>query len=361
MGKRIAPTNLKPHDAVAGSKKYFTKPWRICFRRSSGNAAFSFRHSEIMSIFNHRHRRKRRIAGEAATWLARHDAGTIDEKRFLAWRDASPEHAIAFTRALAVWNEAGARAGVSVESRFTRRRAAAAIGGMALVGLLGAGGFTTRAYAWNSASSKVGECKRVVLPDGSRAMLNTDSELQWRFSSTERSLWIVRGEVGLELVGGSPAQIHGLDRIASLSQGRFNVRLEGAAMDVTVLAGKAAAMRAPKAEALIAAAAAVAAPSEGLLLSAAAPSVREASPQRLAATVAWQQGEILFDNEPLQTAVREYNRYLTGKIVIADPDLTGIPVGGRFTSTDPADFLSALELGLGVRATASNGGFVLTR
>lgn len=314
-----------------------------------------------MSIFNDKHRRRRRITGEAATWLARHDAGTIDEERFLAWRDASPDHAIAFARALAVWNEAGARTAIATESRFTRRSAAAAIGGMGLVGLLGAGGFTTRAYAWSSASSDVGECKRIILPDGSRAMLNTDSELQWRFSSSERSLWVVRGEVGLELVEGIPAQIHGLDRTASLSRGRFNVRLEGAAMDVTVLAGKAAAMRTRMADTQIAAPAAVAAPSEGLLLSAAAPSVRDASPQRVAATVAWQQGEIVFDNEPLQTAVREYNRYLTGKIVIADPDLTGIPVGGRFTSTDPADFLSALELGLGVRATASNGGFVLTR
>lgn len=322
-----------------------------------------------MSIFNEKQRRKRRIAREAATWLARHDSGTIDEECFHAWRGASPEHAIAFARALAVWREAQSKADADIplpfQSRFTRRRAAAAIGGMGMAGLLTAGAFTSRAYAWDSSHSGVGECKRLILPDGSRAMLNTDSEMQWRFSDDERSLWIVRGEVGLELVPGIPARIHGLDRMASLSQGRFNVRLEGTAMDVTVLSGKASA--APiSAPAVITgqpapAPVAIASPNEGLLLSAVAPSVRKASPQRLAATIAWQQGEIVFDNEPLQTAVREYNRYLAGKIVIADPDLTGIPVGGRFTSTDPADFLSALELGLGLRATRSNGGYVLTR
>ncbi|MGH6746287.1 FecR family protein [Novosphingobium sp.] len=323
-----------------------------------------------MSIFNDQRHIRRKATREAAGWLARHEAGTIDEARFEAWRAAHPGNAIAFARALSVWRAAETPSSSLPQAQplaaagLSRRRALGAFGGMGLVGLLAAGGVATRAYAWDSARSGIGECRRLILPDGSRAMLNTDSLLQWRFSDTERSLWIARGEVALELLPGIPARVHGQGLTAALSTGRFNVRLQTGAMDVTVLTGRAAASTSTSAPSSAIGSprpAEVAAPNEGLLLSAADPSVRPASPQHMAATVAWQQGEIVFDNEPLQTAVQEYNRYLPGKIVIADPDLTGIPVGGRFTSTDPAAFLSALELGLDIRATPHEGGFILTR
>lgn len=326
-----------------------------------------------MSIFDEKRHRRRKATGEAAVWLARHEAGTIDEAAFETWRGAAPGNAIAFARALSVWraaapDRAGAADvhapahapahGTAPAQGLSRRRALAAFGGIGLAGLLAAGGVTTRAYAWQSARSDVGQSKRLILPDGSHAMLNTDSQLQWRFSESERSLWILRGEVALDLRAGVAARVHGDGQVALLSAGRFNVRIQPEAMDVTVLAGRALA---GSGQSITDAPGRVAAANEGLLLSAARPTVRPASPQRLAATLAWQQGEIVFDNQPLQTAVQEYNRYLTGKILIADPELTGIPVGGRFTSTDPAAFLSALDLGLGIRATPSGGGFVLTR
>ena len=322
-----------------------------------------------MSIFDEKRHRHCKATGEAAVWLARHEAGTIDEAAFETWRGAAPGNAIAFARALSVWraaapDRAGSGAGAAdvhapaPAQGLSRRRALAAFGGIGLAGLLAAGGVTTRAYAWQSARSDVGQSKRLILPDGSHAMLNTDSQLQWRFSESERSLWILRGEVALDLRAGVAARVHGDGQVALLSAGRFNVRIQPAAMDVTVLAGRALA---GSEQGTPAAPGQVAAANEGLLLSASRPTVRPASPQRMAATLAWQQGEIVFDNQPLQAAVQEYNRYLTGKILIADPELTGIPVGGRFTSTDPAAFLSALDLGLGIRATPSGGGFVLTR
>lgn len=312
-----------------------------------------------MTIFNMKRNSRAEATKQAAVWLARHEAGTIDEADFEVWRSADPAHAVAFVRALAAWNAAGTPLEHAEPSLFTRRKALFSAAAFGMAGLATAGGFATQAYAWESASSKIGETRRIILPDGSRAMLNTDSVLQWRFSRDERSLWIERGEVALELERGIPAQVNGLGRVATLTSGRFNVRLEIGSMDVTVLRGRAIA--GPREPGSSADRGITATSTEGLLLSAALPSVRAASTEQLAAAVAWQQGEILFDNEPLQSAVREYNRYLDHKIVIADPVITDTLVGGRFTTRDPEAFLFALDRGLGIRVTPRDGTFVLTR
>lgn len=299
----------------------------------------------------------------AATWLARFEAGGMEEAMFERWRSAHPDNEIAFARALAVWNRSGGENSDPVRADETnRRQLLRGLVAATMVGVIAVGGWSTRAYAWHSASCAVGERKRVALPDGSVAMLNTDSEVSWRFSKTERSLWINRGEVALELTSGQTARFHGAGAVAFLSAGRFNIRLQPTALDIVVMRGEATAPRfAGETMTRDADTDVVAGRFERLLLMRATSDVQSASPEAVSAAIAWQQGEIVFDNEPLHAAVEEYNRYLMRKIVIADPDLKNIPIGGRFTSTDAAPFLSSLRLGLGLRVTTDEGQIILSR
>jgi transmembrane sensor len=298
--------------------------------------------------------RRLRAARDAARWLARIESGSIDEAAFERWRDADVTHQIAFARALAVWTQAVEE---TVEAppirRVDRRMALRAMAAGAACLIVAGGGLTTKAYAWESASSRIGERKPIILPDGSRAMLNTDSKVSWRFSGSERRLWLDRGEIALDLVPGSPIALEGMGEMAGLTAGRFNVRLQAHALDVTVFRGEAVAERrgvqSPARD------------NQRLLLSAARPSIQPSSASAIIAATAWQQGEIIFDNEPLSAAVQEYNRYLYRKIVIADPLLTHIPIGGRFTSNDPASFLHALKLSLDIQATVSDDQILLTK
>ena len=92
-----------------------------------------------------------------------------------------------------------------------------------------------------------------------------------------------------------------------------------------------------------------------------APVVRSATVDEMAATLAWQRGEILFQHETLGSAVEEYNRYLSRKIIIVDRDLADMPIGGRFTSNDPSAFLRGLQIGFGIKVSTSPTGFLLTR
>jgi transmembrane sensor len=288
---------------------------------------------------------------QAALWLARHQLGTLDAHAFDAWRMGEPRHALAFARALAAWEAADRPPVAQVAhaepvSRRSFMRAAAAAGAVTLAG---AGGFASRAYAWETASTQLGESRKIRLPDGSSAALNTFSRLSWRFSAHERTLWIEQGEVAVDLVDGPPAALHGEDRLAQLSAGRFNARLRGDMLDLMVMRGRA---RTPGASAQS---------GHSLLISPHDAVSRPFSTMQMATAMAWQQGEILFPDTTLGAAVEEYNRYLARKIVILDPELAAIPVGGRFTSSDPAAFLHGIALGLGVHVATSQSGYFLTR
>ena len=314
-------------------------------------------------------------AAEAAAWLAQHHLGSLDEVASQTWRDEDVAHAIAFARALAMWDRVGSEAPRSVRELSGRRTAAAvpdapkgpcsrrmflqAACAVAAVGVVAAGTTATRAYAWDSETTAVGESKTIRLPAGGVVALNTDSRLSWRVSSTERTFWIERGEVALSLPKGPDAVFHGDGRMVILSAGRFNARARGGALDLLVqkgmarVAGQAGSMQGSTIDARSGA--------TSLLVSSDGAIVRRADADQVDRVTAWQHREILFRDATLGSAVEEYNRFLVRKIVIVDRELASIPVGGRFVTSDPTAFLDAVSTGLDIRVSRSPTAYLLTR
>ncbi len=70
------------------------------------------------------------------------------------------------------------------------------------------------------------------------------------------------------------------------------------------------------------------------------------------ATAAWRRGEIVFNGMSLDMAVNEFNRYLGRKLVIGDPPIRRIRLGGRFFVDAPDSFLRSLRVGFDIEATA---------
>nr|WP_246426284.1 FecR domain-containing protein [Sphingomonas kyeonggiensis] len=237
---------------------------------------------------------------------------------------------------------------------FLRTAAVATVAG----GIIAGGVTTTRAYAWSSASTEVGENKRIRLSDGSVAALNTNSRLSWRFSASERTFWIERGEVALDLSAGAEAVVRGDDRLVFLSQGRFNMRRRDAALDLLVLAGTARVNGDKGVPGMIVDTRKGA---SSVLISQSDAVVRLANAEQVDGITAWRHNEILFQDATLGSAVEEYNRFLTRKIVIVDRELSSIPVGGRFTTTDPDPFLQAVSTSLNVHVSRSPTAYLLTR
>ncbi|WP_421738295.1 FecR family protein [Caulobacter sp.] len=240
-------------------------------------------------------------------------------------------------------------------SRRGLLRAAVASGAVLAVG---GGLIGSRAYAWSAAKTDVGETRLLRLPDGSELILNTDSAVAWKFDRETRAVRLKRGEVALNVrPGATKLALISEGLTADLSEGRFNARLKAGTLNVTVLSGVAQPGSTSDPSSLRDAAA----KDQTLLLTDTAASVRPVSSQQVAATLAWQDGEILFQDEPLTSAVEEYNRYLSAKIVIMDTSLGGIRVGGRFTTTNPASFLEALREILDIDVQTTNENYLLTR
>lgn len=295
------------------------------------------------------------LDAQAAAWLAALDTGSADPAAFERWRAADPRRAVAFAKAAALWSDLS-RVGrasetppviVTPAARPARRHLlqAAGFGAVAILG----GGVATRAFARQRLATGVGERLDRRLADGAVLTLNTDTEVLWRARGDGVELWLKRGEVSLS-TGGKAFALHAGALTADLTAGgQYNARMRGPVIDVTVLAGQARA------------AAVAASPAHSLTLTASGALSRTAAEPELAAIAAWRRGEIVFEDAPLSVAVEEYNRYLTRKLVVVDPDLAATRVGGRFTSSDPADFLRALSASLGVTSRRAGEEIILSR
>jgi transmembrane sensor len=72
--------------------------------------------------------------------------------------------------------------------------------------------------------------------------------------------------------------------------------------------------------------------------------------------LSWTEGRLWFDRETLSNVVAEFNRYNRRQLVIADPAIADLRIGGGFEATDPESFVAALERTVGVRAFPSSPG-----
>jgi len=63
----------------------------------------------------------------------------------------------------------------------------------------------------------------------------------------------------------------------------------------------------------------------------------------LADSPAWTRGQLVFDEEPLDQAVAEFNRYGGTPIRVDDATLRPLKISGVFHSNDTAGFLDALH------------------
>ncbi|KPA99589.1 MULTISPECIES: FecR domain-containing protein [Pseudomonas] len=195
------------------------------------------------------------ILGEAADWLVQLHSGTATAADRLAieqWRQRSAEHAQAWQRAEAVLGDfRNVPAGivrdtlkrVERQQGLGRRQVLNRIGLLLLAAPIGV---TWQRGTWEQWTADqrtaVGEQKTLTLADGSQVLLNTDSSLDIAFSSQERRLILLSGEI-LVSTARDPAPTH-RPFIVETPQGtaralgtRFNVRIDGQRSEVAVLEG----------------------------------------------------------------------------------------------------------------------------
>jgi transmembrane sensor len=87
--------------------------------------------------------------------------------------------------------------------------------------------------------------------------------------------------------------------------------------------------------------------------------VRTLSEDQIQRALAWHDGMLYFDGETVEYAVAEFNRYNERKLVVADPAIAALRLGGQFRSTNTMGFAESLRQRFGVRVTEEADRIVL--
>lgn len=309
------------------------------------------------------------IKSEAAAWAIRVDAGPLDEARRLeleAWLAGDPRRRGAFLRA-----QAGLRLldqsrvvskVVPAPTARTTRRARGFAGvspraGWALAAMAaGLGAVVLMPPAFGGFRTEVGEQRRVALRDGSVAMINTDSSVGVRLAKHQRRITLRRGEAWFQVakdharpfvVDAGPVHVRATGTA-------FSVRREGDDARVVVTEGTVLAWR----DGALVPPLAISAGHEAFLAGN-APQPPEAKPSRTEDVLAWRRGEIVLDGGTIASAVEEFNRYNTRKIVLRDPAVGRRTIVGYFLIDQPKQFASAAARMTGNKITEGDDRIVI--
>jgi transmembrane sensor len=309
------------------------------------------------------------IEFEAADWLARRDAGRWragDDKAFEQWIAASTAHRVAYLRLEAAWrksdrlralnpgdllvDEAADDWTCDAEQPLERASRVRWLGG-GVAALAAASAFFMFVGAGVQYETPVGGFQRLPpLTDGSHIELNTDTKIEVAYSDAERRIDLDRGEAFFSVAKDKARPFivdAGHYRVVAVGTA-FSVYREGDAIEVLVTEGKVRIERDPALR-----------QGTGPLLVAAghkadidadAPVVRSVAETEYDHQLGWREGLLVFDDQPLREVAAEFNRYNRQKLVIADPKVGDITVGGTFRPTNVAGLTRLLGPGFGVKA-----------
>lgn len=333
------------------------------------------------------------IEETAAAWLARRDSddwSEADETALAQWLQASTANRVAFIRLESAWQQtqrlkalgAGVPRGTvpspgewrrspflgrsrsvpdsavvppSEPRRAPMLRRFAA--GILVVAALGAGW-----QLWPRGSSyhtEVGGLAAVPMSDGSKVTLNTNSGIRVAISVTERRVELEQGEAFFEVAKDSKRPFIvsvGDKRIIAIGT-KFSVKREADDVRVVVTEGRvrvtSASRKIQEPVTQLSAGSIARASDAGVL-------VQERSLPEAEEYLSWRAGFVIFHETPLADAVAEFNRYNTRKLVIDDPTVAGIRIGGHFRSNNVDAFVRLLQSGFPIHAEQRDEQILLT-
>ncbi|MBO9713303.1 FecR domain-containing protein [Sphingomonas sp.] len=308
----------------------------------------------------------------AAEWLGRREEAAwsaTDEAAFGAWMEASLAHKAAYWRLEHGWRMAdriGALGPVEPvaappASRRPARIALAALAASLLVALVGSALWLMRPQTVPIARfhTPVGGHQLVALADGSRIELNTATEVRSAVGAARREVWLDRGEAYFEVAlrRGEAFIVHAGSRTITALGTKFSVRCDGDTVSVSVLEGS---VRIEDALRGGAAASATATKGDRVIIRGVSTLVAAQSVERVEDALAWRDGMLAFDQTPLSEAAAEFNRYNHRRLVIDDPAVASIRIGGAFQASNVDAFARLLKDAYGLRMTVRQDEIVIS-
>ncbi|CAI2717106.1 putative Iron dicitrate transport regulator FecR [Nitrospina watsonii] len=317
------------------------------------------------------------LAQQAATWFARIHSDRVtaaDRTAFRRWLVRHPQNRKAYSEIESLWAGLGevadprpAKKTASPPQALPRPAGKRFIPQLALDGAVRWGALAaclllafwvtwggTDALVWMQADHRTapGEARQVMLPDGSRVHLNTDTALVLDFDAGHRRVRLLGGEAFFDVAHdpARPFEVAAGDGITRVTGTRFNVLDRGRNVTVTVVSGSVEVLKNETSAAHVPAQRSKVRLSPGQAAEyqprQAEIATRTADEQE---AISWRQGKLIFTDRPLREVIAELERYRSGSILLMDEAIAKT----RFTGVidlariDPA--LDALEQTLPAR------------
>ena len=313
------------------------------------------------------------IANEAAHWVARLESPACepaDRAAFEDWLARSPAHLAAYLEMERLHADAAALAGDDLLRAAARRARRSAVSShrprllRTLPAIAATLAIAAGAAWWGLRPAPVpvagvvhvtgvGEQRTVVLDDGTRMTLDTDTHVQARFDADARAVVVERGRVQFE-VGRDPARPFRVEAGPGVVRDigtTFQVVRRGDAVQVALLDGVVMVEGAGRETVTLAPGQQIEVEADG--------DVGMAAPLDTVAAAGWPKGELVFQQRPLASLLEEMNRYSDTRVRLADPALGEIRVSGVFHMHDQAALVAALEQGWALRAREVEGGDIV--
>jgi transmembrane sensor len=314
----------------------------------------------------------------AAMWCLRLSEGRLppaDRLRFEAWLAESLENRRAFEDSLGIWRAVGedslspslmtfrreALSSFENASRSDGRRSwprhamwlASSVASLMLA--------LAVAWFWSSRmpivyATSVGEKRVVMLNDGSKVSLDAATEVRVRYSERARELQLVTGRAKFDVAHNPrrPFTVAAAGKVVHATGTAFSVELLQGQVRVVLYEGHVAVLeqqpdgpleplrrQVSTVRSLPQTSEIALDAGEELVVSDAAPVARVAKVDALR-SLAWEDGQISLEREPLATAVERMNRYSTEHLSVADAEAAALLVDGVFEAGDTEAFVAGV-------------------
>jgi transmembrane sensor len=337
--------------------------------------------SEILKL-----RTQTEIDEAAAVWAWRMDSDTVsaaDRQAYESWLRRDARHRRASEELSRVWAALDGLAEAKRDEKIATfmntaavsaarsRRVWWAAAAAALVAAIAVSAWYQTGSEFQTLATAVGQQRNVTLADGSIVTLNTNTIVETNLRHRSREIYLRKGEAHFQVAHdrSRPFLVHAGDAVVRAVGTQFEVRVHSDQhVDVVVNEGRVEVQSAtPEAERRgagnrvhLAAHGVVHSLSAGQQLSATDHdyAVVPVSTQRLSSVLAWRDGAVVFDGGSLADAIAEIGRYTDARIIISDPQVAALSVGGRFRTGDLQEFFDALQTALPVSVRRASNGLI---
>jgi len=313
----------------------------------------------------------------ALAWLSLlHDQPSSgDQATFSHWLRANPAHVEAYAQAQVLWelSEVPARALAEEEalalqgylntmntakrSRVVRWSGALAMAACLLLMVSMGAGWQPSRWVDDFGADYVtapGEIKTVTLADQTQVTLDADSAIAVDFSQGERHIQLRRGAGFFNVAHtGQAFVVHADSGEVRVLGTQFEVRLQPAGAQVTVLSGRVGVTPSAQGTQQILTAGQQLAYVEGV--------ADERHAVDSESRLGWRDGWLNYYKAPLADVVKDLGRYYPGRILLLNDELGARRVSGSFPSKDPEAVLKALQAVLGFEQHNVLGRLIVVR